>query len=381
MDDDDVAWLASLNAARTAAGEAELSADDFELVMDQIEALTCDMVFLRPEDIPSIEFLAAHAADRERPLARSAAELIYEHWKARRTQRGFKTVMVGLQFEDTSKTEIDPYVCFRRREVRQGRKTRRADQRSLDQLRRLRTNLALVAQMLEMCAEREAVKAEQVAEAQAVAHQRGQVIRMRRRLALTSGSWDELFVPPIQHQPHQRKRLAGRDPAHRARSTVRKPRIATGLASAAAAAAAAAGGLHPGMLGEPALPSPFVLPHTVTVHQYPVPRRLLSMASRIQTKTHVCESTMANGWVDATFPGTQPLHTNRAIDPPAAGFWAPRFMDAAAAAELLAAPLADSVARAPLGFRLRRGRLGRLFIDRRQVRAQPRSEDRLLRFR
>ncbi|KAJ1734053.1 Enhancer of polycomb-like protein 1 [Coemansia biformis] len=383
MDDEDAAWLAALNDERSAAGEPELSADDFELAMDQVESLTCDMVFLRADDIPTVEYLALHAADRDRPFARSVAELVYEHWKARRTQRAFKTVMTGLQFEDTSKTEIDPYVCFRRREVRQGRKTRRADQRSLDQLRRLRSNLTMVAQLLEMCVERENAKAELVAEAQAVARQRAMVIRMRRRLSLTGGSWDELFVPPAQQQQQQRKRLAGRDPLQRPRAAVRKPRIATGLASAAAAAAAAGaagGSMHSGMLGEPTLPTPFVLPHMVSVHQYPVPRRLQSMASRIQTKTHVCEATLASGWVDATFPGALPLHTNRAIDPPMAGFWAPHSMDAAAAG-LLAGPLAEAVARTSMGFRVRRGRLGRLFVDRRPVRAQPRSEDRLLRFR
>ncbi|KAJ2768253.1 hypothetical protein IWQ56_003013, partial [Coemansia nantahalensis] len=220
---------------------------------------------------------------------------------------------------------------------------------------------------------REAAKTELVAEAQAVASHRAQVIRMRRRLAVTGAAWDELFVPPMQHQPQARKRLTTRDPAQRARATVRKPRIASGLASAAAAAAGN-GGLHPGMLGEPALPSPFVLPSTVVVHQYPVPRRLLSMASRIQTKTHVCESTLANGWIDATFPGAHPLHTNRTIDPPPAAFWAPRLVDTAAAGTA-------SAAAAPLGFRLRRGRLGRLFVDRRQVHAARPTEDRLLRFR
>ncbi|KAJ2157531.1 Enhancer of polycomb-like protein 1 [Coemansia sp. RSA 552] len=351
LDDEDELWLN--------AQSEPMDMDAFEQAMDQLEHLTRDMVFQRPEDIPSVDYLAAHAADREQPFQRETVERVYEHWRQRREERGFNTVQPHLQIEDPPKAvEIDPYVCFRRREVRQGRKTRRADQRSLEQLRRLRVNLAMAAQVLEMCLDRETVKTELVEREQEVARQRANVIRMRRRLSATAGSWDDLFVLPVQHrdpQP-QRKRLGA---AQRPRVAGRKARVATGLASAAAAAAAA-NGLGP--YGEPALPLPYVLPRTVSVHPYTAPKRLQSMASRIDTRMRVRESQLENrDFVDATFPNGMPLHTNRTVLPQMCGFWSPASLGGSRPLE----PPAPGV-----GFRLRRGRLGRLFVDRRVVRPE-----------
>ncbi|KAJ2615317.1 Enhancer of polycomb-like protein 1 [Coemansia sp. RSA 1365] len=368
MDDEDMEWLEAHNKS----ADSKMSVDEFEQAMDQLETVTRDMVFLRTEDIPSLDHLAALAADREKAFSQKAAEQVFTHWKRRREQREFKTVTASLQMEDTSKTEIDPYVCFRRREVRQGRKTRRADQRSLEQLRRLRINLAMAAQLLELCVERENSKRETVEEAQRVARQRAEVLRMRRRLSVSTGNWDDLFVPPQQSQQgQQRKRLNGRD-SQRARAaaaaaSTRRPRGSAGLSAIAGGSGSAC--------GEATLPLPFVLPRTVAVYRYPVPRRQQSIGSRIQTKTHVCESRMASdGWVDATYGGEQLRRAFSDMQPTAAGFWAPRGLGGMAAAAL-------SPSQAPVAFRLRRGRHGRLFLDRRQVYARTTDEDRIMRYR
>ncbi|KAI9477639.1 Enhancer of polycomb-like protein 1 [Coemansia sp. RSA 989] len=328
MDEEDAQWLEQ--HAR------DMGADAFEQAMDQLESLTRDMVFQRTEDIPTLEYLAAHAADRERTFDTEQCARVFEHWKHRREERGFRTVMASLQQEDTSKTEIDPYVCFRRREVQRGRKTRRADQRSLEQLRRLRINLAMAAQLLEMCLERESAKVALVDEAQSVGRQRCDVMRMRRRVGATGQSWDDMFVPPVQPGASSRKRLA-RDPTQRARAA----------AAAAAARKAKATGIP-----DAALPLPFVLPRSVQVHQYVPPPRLVAMQNRIQSRVQACESKM-DSWVDATFG---------CLPPPAAGaFWT-----------------ASSTSPA---LRLRRGRQGRLFVDRRQPQCASALADRQMRFR
>ncbi|KAJ2080782.1 Enhancer of polycomb-like protein 1 [Coemansia sp. RSA 988] len=366
MDDEDMEWLEAHNKS----ADPKMTMDEFEQAMDQLETVTRDMVFLRTEDIPSVDHLAALAADREKPFAQQTAEQLFSHWKRRREQREFKTVSVALQMEDTSKTEIDPYVCFRRREVRQGRKTRRADQRSLEQLRRLRINLAMAAQLLELCVERENSKRETVEEAQRVARQRAEVLRMRRRLSISTGNWDDLFVPPQQpQQGQQRKRLNGRDSqrARAAAASTRRPRGPAGMPAIAGGVGSAC--------GEATLPLPFVLPRTVAVYRYPVPRRQQSVGSRIQTKMHVCESRMASdGWVDATYGSEQLQRAHSDMQPVAAGFWAPRSLGGMATTAL-------SPAQAPVAFRLRRGRHGRLFLDRRQVRAPAVDEDRIMRYR
>ncbi|KAJ1825994.1 Enhancer of polycomb-like protein 1 [Coemansia sp. RSA 2599] len=354
-DDDDLAWLKAENARRAKASEAELTVDAFEAAMDALESLTRDMVFTRPEDVPSPAYLVSYSVERERPIGRKTVECLYDHWKSRRVARNAKPIMPALQNEDGAKAEIDPYVCFRRREVRQGRKTRRADQRSLEQLRRLRVNLAAAAQMLEMCVEREREKTAVVEAAQEIARQRCAVLRMRRRHNATTNDFDDLFVPP---QQTQRKRVAQ---TQRPRAAgARKPRVASGLASAAAnAQAATTGGLPAG----DCTPQPFSLPRTVSVAQYPPPKRLAAMADRIRSRAQAYESRMA-GWVDATFasptrpfagytgPGT---HKNNGL------FWAP--------------PSAGSTA-----FRLRAGRLGRLYVDRRAVRTPSVPDARIQRY-
>ncbi|KAJ2658952.1 Enhancer of polycomb-like protein 1 [Coemansia sp. RSA 1200] len=400
LDDTDIEWLKTYNEKKQAV-DPELSEDELENAMDQLESLTRDMVFLRSEDIPSIDYLASHAADRDRPFAQHTIRLVFEHWKQRRIVRGFKTVTASLQYEDTSKAavEIDPYVCFRRREVRQGRKTRRADQRSLEQLRRLRVNLAMASQMLDLCVERESVKIQLVEDAQELARHRATVLRMRRRLGVAGNAGvDDLFVPPVQ----QRKRLSARDQSQqRARGGVRKPRIATGLASAAAAAAAAAaagggasgssngmGSVGPngslmgsGAYADPIIPLPFVLPQTVTVHPYPVPRWQQEMAERIRAKTQKHEAMLSSGgFVDATYAGNQQssqyrLHTNSSIDPRMSSFWAPSLVGQQQQQQWVSAeptastmPLHRSLSQSQsLAFRVRCGRNGRMYLDRRTV--------------
>ncbi|KAJ1907634.1 Enhancer of polycomb-like protein 1 [Coemansia sp. IMI 209127] len=396
LDDADLEWLRKFNKKRKSDELDELTENEFEVAMDQLETLTRDMVFLQAEGIPTADDLASHAADRDQLFAHSIISHVYEHWKQRRIEGAFKTVMATLQYEDTSKAaEIDPYVCFRRREVRQGRKTRRADQRSLEQLRRLRVNLAMASQVLEMCMDREGVKAQVVDEAQELARQRATVLRMRRRLGVAANvSADDLFVPPVQ----QRKRMSARDQSQqRARGGVRKPRIATGLASAAAAAAAAAqaaggvyglgsGGAH-GMLGsggyaDPVIPLPFVLPQTVTVHQYPVPLWQQEMAERIRAKAQIHEAKLGSGFVDATYAGSQNrLHTNSAIDPRMASFWAPSMAQQQTTATDLILQQQQQQQQSLVAFRVRCGRNGRMFMDRRAVRADSQPSSRLQQYR
>ncbi|KAJ2482625.1 Enhancer of polycomb-like protein 1 [Coemansia sp. RSA 2131] len=321
MDDEDAQWVEQ---------SGSMTAAEFETAMEQLETLTRDMVFQAQDDIPTIEYLAQHAADRERPFDRRMCSLVYAHWRRRRETRSFQPIHPTLQQDDTSRVEIDPYVCFRRREVQRGRKTRRADQRSLEQLRRLRVNLALAAQLLELSAERESCKLSLAHAAHMAAQQRRDVVKMRRRVGATHTAWDELFVAPVVQGV--RKRLARGD-AQRARAVVRKTKGAN--------------------LADPALPMPFALPRSVSVVQYAPHSRVASMQSRVASKTHVADARRST-WVDST--------------------WAPRVPHASPCAFW-----ADDAA--SVAFRVRRGRCGRLLVDRRNVRARTGDVDKQQRFR
>lgn len=68
------------------------------------------------------------------------------------------------KFETGADTDdADPYVCFRRREVRQIRKTRGRDAHSAEKLKKLRKELEESRELLAMIRQREITKREQLA--------------------------------------------------------------------------------------------------------------------------------------------------------------------------------------------------------------------------
>lgn len=86
--------------------------------------------------------------------------IIFDYWRIRRLQREGKSIIPQLKFEETVKNEADPYVCFRRRETKPIRKTRRTDQQSLERLRKLRSEMEMSRNLLEMVLRREKIRKE-----------------------------------------------------------------------------------------------------------------------------------------------------------------------------------------------------------------------------
>ncbi|CAG8505385.1 10767_t:CDS:2 [Dentiscutata erythropus] len=114
MDEDDEGWLSKYNKD----GNNNLSEDDFEEIM---------------------EFFENQAKNKPHLL-------VYTHWKTKRQQRmiRYKTVaplMFELKTADTKDEEDNPYVCFRRRELKPMRRTRRTETQSFDKLRRIRRDV------------------------------------------------------------------------------------------------------------------------------------------------------------------------------------------------------------------------------------------------
>lgn len=91
-------------------------------------------------------------------------EPIYNHWKARKIERKGKSIIPSLKFEDPNANEKDndndPYVCFRRREFRQARKTRRADTIGIEKIRLLQKSLHRVRDLMFNVSQREILKLE-----------------------------------------------------------------------------------------------------------------------------------------------------------------------------------------------------------------------------
>ena len=81
---------------------------------------------------------------------------VYEHWKQRKIKVRGGEIFPQLKFERPGeREEVDPYVCFRRRELRQPRKTRKIDTVNCQKLRALRTELKHARELAVLVARRE----------------------------------------------------------------------------------------------------------------------------------------------------------------------------------------------------------------------------------
>ncbi len=83
-----------------------------------------------------------------------------DYWRSKRQANGGTSLILLLKFEDTGKVGADPYVCFRRRELKQPRKTRRSDAQVMEKIRKIRYDLATFQVMLQAGIKRDRLKKE-----------------------------------------------------------------------------------------------------------------------------------------------------------------------------------------------------------------------------
>ena len=89
----------------------------------------------------------------------------------------------SFQFETGADTDdADPYVCFRRREVRQIRKTRGRDAHSAEKLKKLRKELEESREIMAMIRQREITKREQLAVERQLFEQRANLRQVKLNL-------------------------------------------------------------------------------------------------------------------------------------------------------------------------------------------------------
>lgn len=97
---------------------------------------------------------------------------------------------------------MDPYVCFRRREVRQTRKTRARDVQSADKLKRLRRELEEGRQIIMLAQEREIMKRELLTTDRYIYEQRARLKEAKVRLGIKTD--DEDLINQKVIAPHSR---------------------------------------------------------------------------------------------------------------------------------------------------------------------------------
>jgi enhancer of polycomb-like protein len=191
MTEEDEAFLKSYNQKRAAT--AQLSEDDFERIMEVFEDtsyIKAPFASIDQTIVPYDDMLQG-LQDLEKSKIMPHAKEIYEYWKSRRQALNNQPLHPTLKFEKHQESdEADPYVCFRRREVRQTRKTRARDVQSAEKLKRLRKELEEGRQLVLAAHNRELLKAEMLKADRAIFEVRAQLKEHKIRLGIKTDDED-----------------------------------------------------------------------------------------------------------------------------------------------------------------------------------------------
>lgn len=121
-------------------------------------------------------------------LVEKYGEDVYEHFKERKIQRGGKSVTPILKFN--GEDDSDAYVCFRQRQFRQQRKTRRADTQSSEKLIKLYQELKNTRELVFLVAQRELKRLEALQTEREIFELRCKVKNYKRDLGITDSDED-----------------------------------------------------------------------------------------------------------------------------------------------------------------------------------------------
>ncbi|KAM0204503.1 hypothetical protein ACHAPA_006751 [Fusarium lateritium] len=202
MNTEDDEFLKQYNSKPPAAGA--LSEDDFERIMEVFEDTAAEQTPFAAVDntvaaydmmVPALNHLGSSAVLQH-------AKPVYEYWKTKRQEAGNKPLHPSLKFETHQETDdTDPFVCFRRREARQTRKTRARDNKIAETLKKLRRELEDGRQLVLVAYEREMVKRELMTMDRAVFEERARLKNIKLRLGIKGEDEDLVNQKPQKRKP------------------------------------------------------------------------------------------------------------------------------------------------------------------------------------
>ncbi|KAJ5302170.1 hypothetical protein PENANT_c008G02914 [Penicillium antarcticum] len=210
MTEEDDVFLKIMNQKRDASA-IPCTEDIFEEVMNFFEETAQTKQPYASVDNPPVlsfadmqDMMDASLDDSMKPFAKE----IYEHWKSSRMAVQNNPLVSQLKFETGQDTDdSDPFVCFRRREVRQIRKTRGRDAQSAEKLRRLRKELEDARELVALVRQREIARKEMLSMEKKIFEQRAQVKEMKRKLNVKDDDEDLINQKPkkrVLEIPQQR---------------------------------------------------------------------------------------------------------------------------------------------------------------------------------
>lgn len=206
MDDQDVAILAKLNEGKDVNGNSRkdklsnCSEDTFEEVMSFFEETIQRLQPFADIDkspVPSFDEMEQNIDENVSLEAQKWLKVIYPHWMLRRDSKAIMPSIKLRLLDNTSDADdADPYVCFRRREVRQTRKTRGRDAQIVEKLKKLRLELEQSRQLVQMVNQREQLNKQSLETARKVFESRGQLkkVKQERGIIGEKGEDEELLV-------------------------------------------------------------------------------------------------------------------------------------------------------------------------------------------
>lgn len=188
---EDDAFLSVYNQKRS--NGSKCTEDDFERLMEVLEqtgSIETPFASVDGTILPFDDMKGVITQQLEGRILNFAKD-IYEYWRSRKQGSGNHPLQPSLKIElNPEKDDGDPYVCFRRRDVRQTRKTRARDTQSVEKLRRLRKEVEEGRALIGASKQRELSKRDFVNLGRAIFEQRGKVKEAKVRLGIKTDDDD-----------------------------------------------------------------------------------------------------------------------------------------------------------------------------------------------
>ncbi|RKF75291.1 Enhancer of polycomb-like protein 1 [Golovinomyces cichoracearum] len=188
------------------------SEDDFEKIMEIFVEVSEVQTPNVPVDGLLVTFDEMSSSLRQQLDERTLvfSKDIYEHWKSRVQQSGSNPLQPTLKFEkNQEKDDGDPYVCFRRRDARQTRKTRARDLQSTDKLKKLRKELEDGRNLLDMAYHRELLKRDLLLAERGIFEKRMKLKEVKIKLSIPGNDHDLVNEKPIRRRENNFQRNMG----------------------------------------------------------------------------------------------------------------------------------------------------------------------------
>ncbi|KAK5167546.1 Enhancer of polycomb-like protein 1 [Saxophila tyrrhenica] len=206
MNDSDAAFLGQLNDGKDVNGQprkdklSQCSEDTFEEVLNFFEESSARLqpfANVETAQIPTLEEMDASTEESISAEAHQWLKPIYQYWVSKKGNRPLMPAIKVRVLEATNEADdADPYICFRRREVRQTRKTRGRDAQVVEKLKKLRLELEQARQLVHMVVQREQLNKEDLEVSRKVFEERRKLkdVKVNKQIIGEKGEDEELLV-------------------------------------------------------------------------------------------------------------------------------------------------------------------------------------------